>query len=145
MKLSEIFLIEARQAYLYHWMSVGKTQNVFANDLMPARWQHNIPGISKPVVGNSFSRNSSLRYNKNPIKITVDQIKLTHTNKIIPADGYVIYRKGDDHAHRELCEEFVVGPIKNIHNCIVQIECEKKYEYLVSEYAKQWNISVQYS
>ncbi len=123
---------ESRLAPLYHFMNFQKMQNVFENDLMPARWIHDIPGIGK-VRGNSFTRNPRLEMFR-VTKITVDQLKLSQTHKIIPLDGQATFSRSSSWTiHRTdrntvrpdrllLMEEFVFGDIKNLHIFISNME-----------------------
>lgn len=139
MKIFEI-ITEAREAPLYHGMDSKKALAVFSNDILPAQWTHNIPAMGK-VTGNSFSRNKLLKYAY--VVITVDQHRLSQTNKIIPLDGEYVHRAIDgtpspSKSARDrnaidvygqkkkpkhlLSEEFVVGDIKPLHKYIIGIK-----------------------
>lgn len=139
------FINEGREGYLYHGMELDKAINVFKNDMMPAQWEHNIPGIGR-VKGNSFTRNKLLRWGF--VKLTVDQQKLAQNNKIIPLDADYVHLQRFNKSEKSipwnakisdrsqisphtwfkktpeefLQEEFVIGDIKNLHTKIVKIE-----------------------
>ena len=105
MKINELIgaegLSEARQAPLYHVMGEDKAAYVFANDTMPARWTHNIPGRGK-VMGNSFTRNKNYKQTDYAgaegfvCRIVVDQQRLAQTHKIIPVHGELVYDYGKE-------------------------------------------------
>jgi hypothetical protein len=145
MRIHEI-LSEARQAPLYHNVSLEKALTIFGNDSMPALWQHNIPGIGR-VKGNSFTRNpvfgsnymvqtgrdpEARRYRKFVARITVDQLKLSHTHRMIPVNADLISHAGlgipgrnersKSVPQKRMDEEFVVGDIDNLHQYITTIE-----------------------
>lgn len=89
MRYSEI-ITESRSAPLYHYMDGEKAVNVFNADEMPARWQHDIPGMGK-VRGNSFTRNT--RYNHGrPVRIVANQERLAERNRIIPLASSLEHR-----------------------------------------------------
>ena len=144
-------LFEGRNAPLYHTMEYNKAMDVFQNDMMPARWEHKIPG-GDIVKGNSFTRNKNLRWG-NAIFLICDQQAIAYSNKIIPLDGEYAwahsldrplpYNRQDRLRHQSpwgdrevwnsttkqkeisrtqpLSEEFVVGDIKNLHRIIRKI------------------------
>jgi hypothetical protein len=138
MNLQEI-LNEGREAPLYHGMQTQKAMFVLSNDILPAGWEHDIPGIGR-VKGNSLSRNKLLKYGY--VILTFDQQKLSQTNKIVPVDGEYVHRvttklptnvksardrnqidmygqkKEPKHA---LSEEFVIGDIKPLHKYLLNI------------------------
>lgn len=140
MFLSDLF--EGRQAPLYHTMDYDKAMDVFEHDIMPARWEHKIPG-GNIVKGNSFTRNKNLRHG-NTVFLIINQQAITN-NKIIPLDGEYVWSKSlsggplpynrqdrlrhnaawadksDQDRHETLSEEFVVGDIKNLHRIITKI------------------------
>lgn len=149
MKIFDI-LIEGRDAVLYHTMDQYKARNVFSDDIMPARFEHNIPGYGK-IKGNSFTRNVKLIWN-GCIRLTIDQNKLSRRYKIIPLDGEHAFRFSMNSEEKEywerikdkmrdrllhrgspnnteeltygiepLSEEFVIGDIKNLHQYIIRI------------------------
>ena len=137
------FLTEGRDQSLYHWMNPIKANSVFASDRMEARWTHRIDG--RDVMGNSFTRNSHFDWGR-MIRLTVDQTRLTQTNKIIPLDGEYVFSRTHGHTETDwrkarpfymdrhafsklgrkaslvMAEEFVVGDINNLHRCLKQIE-----------------------
>ena len=137
MHIHEI-LNEGREAPLYHGMRFGKAIWVFNNDILAAGWEHDIPGIGK-VKGNSLSRNKLLRYGH--IVLTLDQQKISQTNKIVPVDGeYIHYltknsplaqyakdRKpvsvyGQKRSSKHtLSEEFVIGDINPLHKYLLNV------------------------
>ena len=169
MKINEI-LNESHSSPLYHMMNYQKASNVFKNDTMIARWEHEIPNIGK-VYGNSFTRNSRLKWLGRYIRITINQEKLRYKNKIIPLDGQFCFF---NHSHfsngnindirdrtfsakksdfeEELNEEFVISDIENIHNIItdvyffkgrnvyLNIHDIKKTKDLCENYCKKWKI-----
>jgi hypothetical protein len=148
MKLYDLF--EGRDASLYHTMNYDKAMDVFENDMMPARWEHKIPG-GDIVKGNSFTRNKNLRH-ADTVWLIINQNAITN-NKIIPLDGEYVwahsfdrklpYNRQDRLRHQDpwgdrevwnsitkkneiqrgqpLSEEFVVGDIKNLHRIITKI------------------------
>jgi hypothetical protein len=134
--LDEEIIEEGRDAPLYHSMDFKKSMDVFMNDKMPAKWQHNLPRIGK-VFGNSFTRNKNLKWCSNMVSLTMDQTKLSQGHKIIPLDGEAIFQYSISgklpwhgtlkdriaHSHDEpLSEEFVVGDITPLHKYIRSIE-----------------------
>lgn len=129
-------LTEGRDAPLYHWMKIGKALDVFKNDNLKASWTHNIPGLGK-FIGTSLTRNKRLIWPAE-VRLTFDQSKLAHTNRIIPLDGEFVlnntnpdYRPGMEvrdrvynkaEAERYLInEEFVVGDVHPLHKYITHI------------------------
>lgn len=94
MRYDEI-INESHSSPLYHMMNIYKAQNVFQLDMMKAKWEHEIPGIGK-VLGNSFTRNNRLKWVGRCIRITIDQEKLRHQNKIIPLDGQYCFINHSD-------------------------------------------------
>lgn len=127
-------IFEAREAPLYHFMVSGKTFDVFNNNIMPALWEHDIPGYGT-VMGNSFSRNKRFKL-KRPIRLIMNQERLAHNNKIIPLDAELVHshtmgsdplidrhynKKTNKEAHLFM-EEFVIGDIKPLHRYITKIE-----------------------
>jgi hypothetical protein len=155
------FIIEGREGYLYHGMELDKAINVFKNDMIPAMWEHNIPGIGR-IKGNSFTRNKLLRWGF--VKLTVDQQKLAQNNKIIPLDADYVHLQKFNKSEKPipwnakisdrnqisphtwfkktpeefLQEEFVIGDIKNLHIKLVQIELrlDTKFTHNLGMYPK---------
>ena len=151
MKITEI-ITEGRGADLYHGMLPDKALSVFANDSMPANWQHDIPGMGR-VNGNSFSRNKfygTIYYDGGySLRLVLDEAKLAQAHKIFPINGELIHRlamsnnirrdtgvpirtdtrdmppEASDRAkpaESQMSEEFVVGNIVNLHRYIKSIE-----------------------
>lgn len=147
MRIAEI-IREARMAPLYHYMRQEKAFDVFASDVMPARWKHLIDG--REVMGNSFTRNKNYEHGSACIRLHMNQAVLAQRNKIIPLDGEVTFRHtldrdvraiDPDHTSpdpnnfrdrrvnsrglgqdRALQEEFVVGDIRPLSKAISVIE-----------------------
>lgn len=126
-------ILEAGEAgYLYHWMTMEKSDDVLENDRMPARWEHKIDG--RVVLGNSFTRNKMFSFGEEHcIRLTVDKRILSHTNKIIPLDGEFVWSRQhypralrhDRVAHtvgNHFGEEFVVGDIVDLSRAVVKID-----------------------
>lgn len=147
MRFAEI-VNEARMAPLYHYMRQEKAFDVFANDVMPAKWKHLIGG--REVLGNSFTRNKNYEHGSACVRLHMNQAVLAQRNKIIPLDGEVTFRHTldrdaraidpdhtapDPHNFRDrkvnsrglgqdraLQEEFVVGDIRPLSKAILLIE-----------------------
>lgn len=149
MFLSDIF--EGRDAPLYHTMDYDKAMDVFEYDIMPAKWEHKIPG-GDILKGNSFTRNKNLRWAKN-VFLVCNQRAIAHSNKIVPLDGEYVwansldrplpYNRQDRLRHQSpwgdreiwnpatkqiekqrdqpLSEEFVIGDINKVHRIIQKI------------------------
>lgn len=99
MKKFKQFIVEGRDAPLYHFVTVQKLENVLASNMIPAAWTHNLGFFTqkcsgdqkkiKPwirgneVKGNSFTRNPRM-YNMGAriFRLTVDQRLLAQTHKI---------------------------------------------------------------
>lgn len=136
-------LCEARMAPLYHIMSYEKAENVFMNNAMPARWEHDIPGYGK-VKGNSFTRNKNPRiFWGRPVRLTMNQQAMASRHKIIPLDGEIVFANGrgmrskPDRAmnapqSNQFAEEFVIGDIAPLHKMISLIELRESNFYLLS-------------
>lgn len=142
-------IMEARMAPLYHYMYADKALNVFKNDAMPARWEHEVPHQGR-VKGNSLTRNKNPdMFGNRPVRLIFDQGKLAQTNKIIPLDGERVFRftqssmdEPDERPHNvrlaarnnfndrvinqrsnyQLAEEFVVGDIIPLHRYLQRVE-----------------------
>lgn len=142
-------ITEARMAPLYHYMYTEKALNVFKNDAMPARWEHEIPHQGL-VKGNSLTRNQNPKmFGNRLVRLVFDQSKLAQTNKIIPLDGERVFRftqssmdEPDQRPHNirlaarnnfndriinqrsnyQLAEEFVVGDIAPLHKYLKRVE-----------------------
>ena len=167
MRLSEI-LLEAREADLYHSMSLQKAANVLHNDIMPAAWAHYVPGLGK-IRGNSFTRNQNLRFGYRNVILTIDQSKLSNSNKIIPLDAQNVYHQEFNDAQRSVGppsslrgypgsndrgmsanaqhqEEFVVGDIKNLHRYIKSIQLYGYHEDMpeLEDLEVSWQVFRQY-
>lgn len=165
MRYIELFehLTESRSAPLYHHMYAGKVFDIFKKDMMPAKWEHDIPNLGTRL-GNSFTRNREYRRNDRPVCLSMDQEKLAAHNKIVPLDGeFVFQHKYGDSRYKtlhdrimnadggQLAEEFVIGDIKNLHRCIAHIEVKNTYSFLtpaevrelvetVKDYAEKYSI-----
>jgi len=128
-------LRESRMAPLYHHMEDDKAIDVFEFDTMPARWDHTIPGIGQ-VAGNSFSRNKRFNMGR-PVRITIDQQRLSNHHRIIPLDGELVFRlahdqwpardRGPRNSERgdHLAEEFVIGDIRSLHRYVLLVELRR--------------------
>lgn len=147
MRFAEI-VNEARMAPLFHYMRQEKAFDVFASDVMPARWKHLIGG--REVMGNSFTRNKNYEHGSACVRLHMNQQVLAQRNKIIPLDGEVTFRHtldrdalaiDPDHQapnpynfrdrkvnsrglgyDKALQEEFVVGDIRPLSKAISLIE-----------------------
>lgn len=127
------------EGYLYHWMNMKKTEDVFENDYMPARWEHEVGG--RRIFGNSFSRNKMFSFGEERcVRLTVDKRILASTNKIIPLDAELVHtqthfpqmkpprdRLKFGRYGSEFAEEFVIGDIRNIARCIVKVDVRRYY------------------
>ena len=130
-------------APLYHMMDYEKAEDVFKNNAMPARWEHDIPGYGK-VKGNSFTRNKNPRiFWGRPVRLIMNQQVLASRNKIIPLDGEIVFANGrgvrsdpdrimNSSLHNQFAEEFVVGDIRPLHKMISLIELREANFYLLS-------------
>jgi hypothetical protein len=158
MELSELF--EGTHGSLYHVMDEEKAWFVFANNIMPARWEHRVG--NREIKGNSFSRNSKFWFNQfKKVKITVDRKALLARNKVIPLDAEFVYSKkyyGDDITawtnpprDREMNnrgtsfqEEFVIGDIRDLHKIIERIDIRdirsQELVELITQYCTKYSI-----
>lgn len=154
--LYQDFLVESKDYYLYHWVSIKKMYEIINNDVLYANFVHIINGMK--IKGNSFSRNKNLKINSYYIRMTVNQLKISYNYKILPLDGEIIHRKidykndilkynkfkdrnpkktnvfGDSPISKNFDEyrfdeEFILGDIKNISKYIKKIEIYKPNWY----------------
>jgi len=158
-------LFESKSADLYHFMGYEKTESVFVNDYMPAKWKHKVRDEKGNVIiltGNSFTRNKHASFTN--VRLTIDQELLSSNYKIIPIDGQRAFGGPNVPSQRNqkqyavsLDEEFVIGDIKNLHRYIKLIEFRSKKEHgpydrfsnqfpvelyeICEKYAKKFNIS----
>lgn len=159
-------LVESsRSAPLFHFMDERKAFDVFANDAMPGRWKHRIPGMGE-VMGNSFTRNKSFKFHARPVRLVMNQARLAQRYKMVPLDGELIFRHTNQWAPRDghrdrmmnrksqpLAEEFVVGDIQPLHVFIDRIELTNGNAYMsgadtlelhdvATAYSKKWGVAL---
>ncbi|MFA5490104.1 MAG: hypothetical protein WC284_12930 [Candidimonas sp.] len=139
-------------------MNHKKAINVFSNNVILARWKHDIPGIGEKY-GNSFSRNSRFTFQDNFVRLTVDKNKIKETNKIIPLDAEYVYGGGkiQDRIYNKkyqqylYMEEFVINDIVDLNKKLISIEVFKpdfntQLQYILDtieeaeKYASYYNI-----
>lgn len=133
MRWHEILSEGPSDTLLYHWMTMAKTEDVFDNDYMPAKWTHVIGG--REILGNSFTRNKMFRFGEaHCVRLTVDKRALQYTNRIIPLDGELVHTRQHfpksirkdrvewGKSGSQFAEEFVVGDIHDLSRCIVKVD-----------------------
>jgi hypothetical protein len=140
------YLIEGRDAPLYHATSVGNLNNMLEEKAMTAETMHRING--KNVKGTSLTRNFSYAMwfagaasfkAGTDIIIELDQRKLTQNYKIVPVnyDYLNSYKKaparnmsipGKPYTGSEY-EEFVIGTVRDINKYILKIHASSEILY----------------
>jgi hypothetical protein len=134
-----IDIMESRGGEIYHVLDFDKAKAVFADDAMPGRWEHDIPGVGK-VLGNSFTRNATLKWGRY-LRLVCDQRKLAYRHRIIPLDGEYVFRNTHGYAlirdrvynmdvhgrDPNWSEEFVVGDIKPLSAYVIRIDIREPW------------------
>lgn len=131
-------LLEGRDAPLYHATDLFTALRILEDNKLVGNTSHTIEDNTYNGVSLTRSKNfaNSWVYNTHGypgVIFILDQNKISRTNKIIPIDYFVINpdtprgldtRSARRHGKFAEAEEFVVGDINNLSNCLVGIEIE---------------------
>lgn len=159
-KIPSSLVREAREGFLYHWMSAQKAVNVFSTDTLSGQWEHFDELQGRNITGTSTSRNEhSPTRPGDCVRLVIDKSKITN-NKIAPINAERAFdlsrdrRPKDDRIgkrYHQFAEEFIIGDLSPLHKYLVRIDMAKDQlsmsstdiEETIARYSKKWNIPVQ--
>lgn len=150
MLLKDIFLIEGRDAPLYHGTSLGNALKIIKGNEIWGGTQHDLNRDDEPVFGVSLTRSKHLAQGfagNNGVVFELDQAKLVQNHKLVPIDYWAFHNPkkkslrglgphvgGDRYEY----EEFCVGSIEPLNRFLKAIHMTGKgYRRAETEYA--WN------